>query len=156
VPRDDAAALISLGLRVSGSCSQKSGAVRPPNSSLRFSQPCAALDGCRCRIYGSRPGHCRNFECFLLKKVEERRVSRTEALRVIRTARARAEKVRKLLRGLGDADEAAALTDRFRRTTRRLERIKLDEKAAQLYSQLTLAFHDLNLLIHAAFYTGRP
>ena len=75
---------------------------------------------------------------------------------VIDTARARSQEVRKLLRRLGDSDETAALADRFRRTTRRLERANLDEKAVELYGRLTLAFHDLNLLIHEAFYTERP
>jgi hypothetical protein len=75
---------------------------------------------------------------------------------VIHAARARSQEVRKLLRGLGDADETAALADRFRRTTRRLERANFDEKEVELYRQLTLAFHDLSLLIHEAFYTERP
>jgi len=143
---------MSLGLRVLGFSSRKPGTAPSANPTLRFLQPCSALSGCRCRIYGSRPGHCRHFECFLLKKVEENRVTRAEALRVIRVARARAQKVRRFLRGLGDHEETAALADRFRRTTRRLERAKPHEKAAELYRQLTLAFHDLNLLIHEAFY----
>jgi Fe-S-cluster containining protein len=124
----------------------------PANPTLRFLQPCSALNGCRCCIYGSRPGHCRHFECFLLKKVEENRVTRAQALHVIRAGRARAQNVRELLLGLGDTDETTALADRFRRTTRRLERAKPDAKAAELYRQLTLAFHDLNLLIHEEFY----
>ena len=164
VPGDDAGSLMSLGLRVLGSSSKRPGAAVPANPTLRFLQPCSALNGCRCRIYGSRPRHCRHFECILLKKVEENRITRSQALRVIRVARARAQKVRRFLRGLGDDDESAALADRFRRTTRRLERAKPQEKAAELYRQLTLAFHDLNLLIHEAFYippqtdpfAGRP
>jgi len=74
---------------------------------------------------------------------------------VIRSARAQSRKVRKLLRSLGDTDETAALADRFRQTTRRLERANLDEEAVEHYRQLTLAFHDLNLLIQEAFYSER-
>jgi Fe-S-cluster containining protein len=156
VPGDDAAALRAHGLRLLRPVSKKTVEGPGANPTLRFQQPCTALNGCQCRIYDSRPGHCRDFECFLLKKVEQRRVTRPQALRVIRAARTLSQKVRKLLRSLGDAEETAALADRFRRTSRRLERANPDEKGVELYRQLTLDFHNLNLLIHEAFYTERP
>jgi hypothetical protein len=55
---------------------------------------------------------------------------------------------------LGDTEETLALAVRFRRTVRRLERSKLDGRAADLHAQLTLAVHDLNRLLAEAFYPG--
>jgi len=76
------------------------------------------------------------------------------ALRIIGTARGRAEKVRALLRALGNRDERIALSVRFRRMTRRLQEAALDEDTAETYGKLTLAVHDLNLLVGEAFYPG--
>lgn len=146
-PADDAERLRSLGLPVS--------APRGPRHPPHLSQPCAALDGCRCRVYAERPLYCRQFECVLLKSVQAGRTQTAEALRIIATARERAEKVRRLLRALGDQDEQVALSARFRRTTTRLKAMDLSEEAADAYGQLTLAVHDLNLLVGDAFYPGR-
>ena len=59
-----------------------------------------------------------------------------------------------MLRALGDQDEQVALSVRFRRTTTRLKAMDLDEETAETYGELTLAVHDLNLLVHEAFYPG--
>lgn len=146
LPADDAARLRALGLPVA------SPAFAP--GVRRLYQPCAALEGCRCRIYGDRPEYCRQFECLLFKNVKAARTERARALGIIRTARERADKVRRLLRELGDTGEEAALSVRFRRTTRRLEAGELDEVTADLYARLTLAVHDLNYLVGDAFYPG--
>jgi uncharacterized protein len=145
-PGDDAARLRSLGLPVTTSPSS----ARPP----RLTQPCAAFDGCRCRVYADRPQYCRAFECVLFKSVKAGRTDLAAALRVIRTARARADKVRRLLAELGNTDEQLPLSTRFRDTANQLEGHDLDEAAADTYGQLTLAVHDLNLLLGDAFYPG--
>ena len=145
-PGDDAARLRLLGLPV---CTPPS-KVRPPHPN----QPCAAFDGCRCRVYVDRPQYCREFECVLLKSINAGRTEPAAALRIIRTAHERADKVRHLLRALGDTDEHVALNARFRRTGKRLKERELDEETADLYGQLTLAVHDLNLLLSDAFYPG--
>jgi len=75
------------------------------------------------------------------------------ALDIITTARQRADEVRCLLRELGDHDEALPLAKRFRRTSRRLVK-QLDESSAETYGKLTLAVHDLNLIVGQAFYPG--
>ena len=144
--RDDAARLRSLGLPVSVPRS----ALRPPH----LAQPCAAFDGCRCRVYADRPQYCREFECVLLQSVKTGHTQAAAALRIIRTARERADKVRRLLNALGDADEQLPLSARFRRVGKRLQERGWDEEAADTYSQLTLAVHDLNLLLGDAFYPG--
>ena len=138
--RDDAARLRLLGLALL--------------KNEKFRQPCAAFDGCRCRIYSERPNYCREFECLLLKSVRDGRTRPGAAVRIVRTARRRVQKVKTLLRELGDDDEGVALNKRFRRMQRRLEKTALDERTAEVFSRLTLAVHDLNLLLAEAFYPG--
>ncbi len=120
----------------------------------RFMQPCPALEGCRCRIYSDRPRYCREFECLVFKTVKAGRLATGTVLDIIRAAQKRSQKVRDLLCALGETDEPTALGARFRRTVRRLENAKLDDATADLYGELTLAVHDLNLLLSQAFYPG--
>lgn len=120
----------------------------------KFRQPCAAYDGCRCRIYGERPRYCREFECVLLKRVKAGAVTPAAALRRIRKTRKQVETVKSLLRELGDLDEALSLAKRFRRTSKRLEKDGFDEAGAERFGKLTLALHNLNLLLGAEFYPG--
>ena len=120
----------------------------------KLPQPCVALEGCRCRIYDGRPQYCREFDCLLLKNVKSGRIALPAALGTIRTARQRAERVRRLLRQLGDADETAALGVRFRRIKKRAESGELDDEATDLFGELTLAVHDLNVIIGGSFYPG--
>lgn len=148
-PGDAAARLRTLGLPLT-----EVSARRAQGGGQKLLQPCPAFDGCECRVYADRPGYCRQFECVLLKSVKARRTPAAQALRVVRTARQRAEKVKRLLRELGDTDEQTALAARFRRTAKRLEKACLDEELADLYGRLTLAVHDLNLLLSEAFYPG--
>lgn len=145
-PGDDVRRLRALSLPVE----MKRGARGP----RRFPQPCAALcaDNC-CRIYAERPSRCREFECGVLKEVVADRLEPAAALRLIRQARERAGRVRELLRQLGDAEEHLPLSTRFRRARRRLEGGAVDEAEAELFGELTLAVHRLNVLTHGRFYT---
>lgn len=124
------------------------------NGPVKLLQPCAAFDGCRCRIYSDRPTYCRQFECLLLKNVQSGKVTRLAASRIVRTAKDRAEKVRTLLRELGDTDEQNALSLRFQRAAKRYEKEPVAEDKAEVYADLTLAVHELNLLLREAFYPG--
>lgn len=148
-PGDDAKKLESLGLPISESKTRNS-----KIANCKFPQPCAALDGCRCRIYADRPVRCRQFECALLKSVQAGETEEAVALRVIRSTRQRADQVRALLRETGDVDEALALSLRFKRTRRRFEASPPDDARAEMFSRLTLAVHDLNLLLSGKFYPG--
>ena len=78
-----------------------------------FSQPCACFDGKWCRIYDDRPSRCRTFECRLVQRVEAGRLSVAEALKSIKTARRQVEKVRALVRELGQTDEHMPLNRRY-------------------------------------------
>lgn len=121
---------------------------------LKFSQPCVAFDGCRCRIYYDRPKYCRAFECALLKNVNGGAVKTAEALKIIEKARRRAEKVRQLLRKVGDQDENIALSLRFQRTIKRIQRSEIDPQTGAIVSELTLAVQDLNFILSEKFYPG--
>ena len=149
---DDGAKLAALGLPLSQPGRPRAVKTLQP---IRFPQPCAALDiNCRCRIYSDRPRRCREFECAVFKAVEAGKLESKAALRTIRTALQRADRVRQLLRELGDREETLALSLRFKRMRRRLELGTADEDTAETYSRLTLAVHDLNLLLRAQFYPG--
>lgn len=50
-------------------------------------QPCAALDGCDCRIYEARPSPCAAFECNLLHALRDGEVSLDEAVAIVDEAR---------------------------------------------------------------------
>lgn len=145
-PSDDVKRLAAADLRLKAHA-------RASKSKMKFPQPCAAL--CRdnrCRIYADRPTRCRQFECLLFQATARGEVEIPAALRTIRTAHRRANAAVDLLRRLGDENEAIALSLRFQRTQRRLERALPDEETAALYSDLTLAVHDLNLLLREKFY----
>jgi len=157
---DDGARLQLLGLPIvdsgagrSGSTQSLTGAPLPPGS-YEFQQPCAKFNSCRCRIYADRPKHCRDFECLLLKRVKAGQTGKATALGIIRTARQKADRVRRLLRELGDVDEELSLSKRFRRATKRTEARDWDDETADLYGQLTLAVHDFNFLVSKTFYPG--
>ena len=117
-----------------------------------FQQPCSGFDGCRCRIYGERPQHCRTFECLLLKSVRSGGRTVENALGIIGSARQQADKAWRLLRELGDTEEEEALMTRFRRTARRLEVQERAGDAASLFADLTIAVHNLNLMLSENFY----
>jgi hypothetical protein len=148
---DDAAKLQAFGLPVSGSRTMPR-AAHSAFRKLKFPQPCVALDGPVCRIYADRPAHCRDFDCALLKAVRSGQVKPAAALRTIRTTRQRADNVLHLLRVLGDTGEALALSLRFKRAKKRFEGRPPDDEIAETFSRLTLAVHDLNLLLREAFY----
>lgn len=145
---DDAAALAKLGmpLRI---------ARRGAKSIPRAAQPCAMLcaDN-RCRIYKERPSRCREFECAVFQSVAAGELSEDAALKTIRLAHTRAEKVRRLLRRTGDDDEHLPLTKRFQRTRRRFEGGTMDDSAVESFADLTLAVHALNVLLSQRFYPG--
>ena len=145
-PADDADKLVVLGLPLKIAHRGKQSLAKAP-------QPCAALcaDN-RCRIYADRPQRCRQFECALFKNVAAGETKSDQALKTIRTTRQRAEKVRRLLRELGDTDEQLALSLRFQRMRRRLERSGFDESSAETFGELTLAVHALNVLLSSEFY----
>ena len=155
---DDPARLRSLGVTLQKSGNEpgpgrKVGNASPVSQLLRLPQPCEALgEDCRCRIYLHRPRRCRAFECALFKEVQAGRRAISDAQRVIRTALEMAERVKTLLRQLGDTEETLALSLRFQRMQRAMNSKALTHESAGLYAELTLAVHDLNLLLGREFH----
>ncbi|MEY2467179.1 MAG: uncharacterized protein QOD03_1700 [Verrucomicrobiota bacterium] len=146
-PTDDAPRLGSLGLALIQNRKSQIG-------NQKFSQPCAAFDGCRCKIYSERPQYCRQFDCLLLKSVKEGRAGTADAIHIIKKARRSADKVKTILRQLDDRDEQVALSVRFQRTQKRMEAGKLSRDNAVAFGELTLAMHSLNMLLAEKFYPG--
>jgi len=145
-PGDDAAKLKSLGLPVAFSRSRKPVA--------RFPQPCAALCAdCTCRLYADRPVQCRIFECGVFKRTKAGELKPAAALRLVQKGRRLADRVRRLLRKLGDHDEQRAIGERFFRMQCRMEERQPDAAALATFADLSLAVHQLKLLAHERFYT---
>jgi hypothetical protein len=154
---DDPGRLRSIGLLLKGIRRGRTGAKGPRAGAppaLGFTQPCSAFDGCRCQIYPDRPAHCRKFDCLLLKRLQEDAITASAARATVRAAKSQVDQVLALLRELGDTDESLSLAKRFRRTSTRAEVNGLQGVHAVAYSQLTLAMHDLNLLLSESFYPG--
>jgi len=100
---DDAARLEQLGLVL-----KKKG-----RGKLAFAQPCACFEGKLCGIYADRPKRCRMFECGLLKRVQAEELDVAVALKTITHTKQHVEKVRGLLRQLGQKNEGLAMTQRY-------------------------------------------
>ncbi len=156
-PGDDAGKLKALGMPVRSKAQSSKRNVQTG----KFNQPCTALGAdCRCRIYADRPSRCRQFECALLLEVIAGGTEVEPALKLIRSTRRKADKVLKLMRDIGDTNEAVSLSVRFRKLRQRFEAGDIDEWLAQqseeelfdLYGQLTLAVHDLNSVLAEKFY----
>ena len=147
-PGDDADKLRALGLPIRHS------ALRVP----RFNQPCSALcPDLKCRAYVDRPARCREFECAVFKAVAAGEAEPPAALKTIRQTRQMAEKVRRLLRDLGDAGEGVALAKRFKRLKRKFDTGELPEgldaeTAYDRFAELSLAVHELDLRLRTKFY----
>ena len=145
---DDASHLQALGLPVI--------VFRAKNPIARFAQPCEALCKDRtCRLYHDRPRQCRKFECKVFKEHKAGETDLASALRLVTKTRRQAGKVRKLLRQLGDNDEACSLGERFHRMQCHMEGESPSVVELALFADLSLEVHRLKLLAHERFYT-RP
>jgi uncharacterized protein len=100
---DDAKRLAELGLTLG----------KKSKGKIAFAQRCACFDGRLCKIYNDRPKRCRTFECGLLKRVQTGEMEVDAALKTISKSKRHVEKVRSLLRQLGQTDEALAMTKRY-------------------------------------------
>lgn len=144
-PGDNAARLHALGLAFLQNR-------QSPIANRKFRQPCTAFAGCECKIYSERPTYCRQFECHLLKGVKAGDVKLAEARQIIRSALRQSEKIKSLLRQLGDRDESLTLNKRFQRMRRTAEGGPCTKETAQAFGELTLAVHELNVLLSERFY----
>ncbi len=139
----DTATLKSLGLPV-----------KELRNKTVMNQPCAALDCNLCKVYAARPNYCREFECALLKSTVRGQTRVEVALKNIRSAQKRADKVKRLLREVGNHDEHLALSKRFKKVALAFDRGDLPREVEGLYGDLTIAVHELNYLLSTTFYPG--
>jgi len=136
---DDAGRLVELGM-----------ALKKKGMKRAFVQPCRCFDGKLCRIYEDRPRRCRTFECGLLKRVQAGEMEAKPALRKIADARQLADKVRRLLRQLGQGDEQLALTKRYAQVMSQPIDLSQEDQP-ELRSQLMLAVNDLMQILQRDF-----
>ena len=154
---DDPERLEALGLPVVrprvrvGSVKGTQGGGQSP---AKFPQPCAALAGCKCRIYRERPAHCREFECGLLMACVAGRVTVPKAQEIIGRTLGKADAVRGLLEQLGNVEGRGGLGHRFRRVCRRLERDGASGRDGARFGRLTRGMHALHLMLGDYFYPG--
>jgi Fe-S-cluster containining protein len=137
---DDSARLAELGVALSGGPLQ-----------ARFRQPCSCLQGGSCRIYADRPERCRTFECRLLQRTLQGKVSERSALRAIADAKRRAQAVREILRELGDTDESLPLSRRYQRMMRQPIDLAGSHRAVRLRGKLMLAVAELTRALERDF-----
>jgi len=130
---DDAEQLRKLGLTL-----EKKG-----QGKLAFAQPCACFDGKLCGIYADRPKRCRTFECGLLKRVQAGELDADAALKTISKTKLQAEKVRGLLRQLGQKDEYLAMTKRYAQAMSAPIDLSAYETNAERRGELMLAVDEL-------------
>ena len=129
---DDAGRLVELGLSLTKKGRQ-----------LAFAQPCACFDGKLCTIYADRPKRCRTFECGLLKRVQAGEMDADVALKKISETKKQVEKVRGLLRQLGQTDERLAMTKRYKEVMNAPIDLSDDESSAEKRGELMLAVDEL-------------
>jgi Fe-S-cluster containining protein len=137
---DDAGRLIDLGMSL-----KKKGMKRV------FVQPCRCFDGKLCQIYADRPKRCATFECGLLKRVQSGAMTAPAALKRIADSKRRVEKVRRLLRRLGDNDEKLALTRRYSRMMIQPIDLSSGEDFGEVRGELMQAVDDLMHILQREF-----
>jgi Uncharacterised protein family (UPF0153). len=144
--QDDPVRLKELGLKL----------FRPGSrpDAVKFRQPCAVLEGCRCTIYADRPQYCRQFRCSLFSRVEEGNETTESAELTVKRALRKVAKVRRLLLQMGDGRDDLPLATRFRRVQRNVESGGCSTEEAVQFGELTLAMHGLNLFLAENFYPG--
>jgi uncharacterized protein len=118
-------------------------------------QPCAAHDGCSCLIYSERPVYCQKFECALLKRVCRGGIDKVAALKIIRKAKVELKRIDMLLLRLGNSNQHLPHRIRFEQVNLSLRETSADPLKTRLFSDLTLAVHQLDCLLAEDFYPGR-
>ena len=140
-PNDDSKRLAQLGLVLT----------RKARAKLGFFQPCKCFDGKHCNIYDDRPAQCRAFECGLLKKLEDGKISVNMALKTISEAKTLANRVRRLLRAFGQHPEEKPIAHCYSEAMTRPIDLSSDAGYTKRHGRLMQAFGDLIGLLERAF-----
>lgn len=118
-----------------------------------FSQPCSCFDGRLCGIYVSRPKQCRAFECGLLKRVNAGKLTVNAASKTIAQARRGAEAVLKLVRELGNTNEAKPLNQRYAEVAAQPIDMSASEAKVERRGELMMAVAKLGQFLERNFRT---
>lgn len=137
---DDAKRLVRAGIELFAKCRKKA-----------FGQPCACFDGKLCRIYADRPKRCRTFNCRQIQLVQAGKLAAVVAEKNIREAKRRADEVLRLVRALGDANEAAPLNRRYADVMAQPMDLAGDETQLEMRSELMLAVAHLVQVLEKDF-----
>jgi len=86
---------------------------------------------------------CRTFECRLLQRTGAGEITEAAALKSIQKAHRCADRVRNILRELGDHDESIPLSRRYQRMMRQAIDLSADEHQIDLRGQLMMVVADL-------------
>jgi hypothetical protein len=141
-PGDDPKALTRLGLKIH----------RGGRASY-FTQCCSAFACGKCAIYNSRPAHCRLFECLVLKRLNSGGLTRKQALRLVKKAVRITARVTSLIESLGNHENKASLQERYEATLS-TDSSRLTRERIVALGHLTVAMHELNMLLSKEFYDG--
>jgi Fe-S-cluster containining protein len=125
--------------------------LRQRGAVTRFAQPCSCLEGALCTIYPDRPRRCRTFECRLLQRHEQGEVTARTALQAIARARRHADKIRRLLRQLGNTDEAKPLARRYAQVMRQPVDLAAGPRQGDLQGALMRAVAELAEVLERDF-----
>ena len=138
---DDAKRLAQLGMVLTGKGQGR----------LGFLQPCKCFDGKYCKIYDDRPVQCRAFECGLLKKLADGKINVNQALKTISKAKTLANRVRDLLRELGQHPEEKPMAHCYSEAMTGPIDLSGDDRRAKFHGRLMEAFGDLMGLLERGF-----
>ena len=140
--RAEASTLEVMGLEIEDADEDESGLLL---------QPCGALKGKRCSIYGHRPDCCRSGECRLLQEVKRGAVSVDQAQAKISDALRRIERVQQLSVELGAGDERLPLKERCVEALARAEEGPANPRMNRTRVELQAAMAALERLIQKTF-----
>ena len=119
-----------------------------------FNQPCACFVGGLCGIYEDRPARCRAFDCRALQRVQQGEITAAAALKAIAEAKRRSEEVLRLVRALGDVNEAQPLNRRYAAIMAQPMDLAGDETQLELRGELMLAVGRLVEVLERDFLTA--
>jgi hypothetical protein len=127
---DDVAALSALGVGFVSDVAEPA-----------LKQPCAAYKNCACTIYADRPRACRQFRCALLRRFKANKISRDDALDVIRKAIALRDNVKQQMRAVFSEDHC-----NFDQFTLRLRSRWKDAASAEAKTSVSALFQSFAVL----------
>ena len=104
-------------------------------------QPCTAYRNCACTIYVDRPRSCRQFRCALLRHFKENKISRGDALDVIRNAITLRDDVKRQMPAVFGEDHC-----NFDKFTLRLRSKWKDASSAEAKERVSALFHSFAAL----------